>query len=256
LNKREQDHLIAMLYALEEGLLTPEQARELTLLLESNKEARQVYIQYQLQSASLDLHARQEELSPRKIAENKFPAWIDPSCRESAEVLAILYRQHLEGRDQPIEREADRHASRHALTDYLSPRTGRNARFVIGGGLAAAIALAGTLVAVLSLLGGPDELAQETPDQVDRRVVATLSHTSNAAWENQTGDVVQLAVGEALIAGRILTLSEGFAEITTQRGAIAIIEAPATVELMDDAEARDMSEHERPDDQEHLPHGN
>ncbi|MGB0768060.1 MAG: hypothetical protein ACPGYV_10155 [Phycisphaeraceae bacterium] len=68
------------------------------------------------------------------------------------------------------------------------------------------------------------------------QAVATITATHNAVWSSpQTEDasalVSPLTKGSPLRAGDRLTLTAGFAEITTQRGAIAILEAPATIEL-------------------------
>lgn len=54
-------------------------------------------------------------------------------------------------------------------------------------------------------------------------IVATLTNDTNAAWHRRPG--------QDLYAGQKFTLTRGYAEVTTNRGAIAIIEAPATFEL-------------------------
>lgn len=56
--------------------------------------------------------------------------------------------------------------------------------------------------------------------------VATVSNSRNAQWRGKP-----LAVGDRLISGQRLVLTEGFAEITTDRGAIATLKAPCTIEL-------------------------
>ena len=81
-----------------------------------------------------------------------------------------------------------------------------------------------------------DELA-ETPSAPtlatpDRAVVATLTAEHNATWAEGAS-----ANGSQLRAGDRLTLTTGFAEITTNRGAVAILKAPCTVELMGDGHA-------------------
>ncbi|MFK7790973.1 MAG: FecR domain-containing protein, partial [Phycisphaeraceae bacterium] len=70
--------------------------------------------------------------------------------------------------------------------------------------------------------------------------VATLTATYNATWA-PTGRASSpshtLSPGSKLHAGDRLTLSAGFAEITTVEGAIAILQAPATIELLDNNNA-------------------
>ena len=69
--------------------------------------------------------------------------------------------------------------------------------------------------------------AQIGPDQPGPRVLATTEH--DAVWDRQPG--------EDLYAGQRLTLTQGFAEITTTRGAVAILEAPVTIELLNNDNA-------------------
>lgn len=58
-----------------------------------------------------------------------------------------------------------------------------------------------------------------------RAAVATLTAEHDAVWDRRPG--------QDLFAGQRFSLTEGFAEITTARGAKAILEAPATIELTD-----------------------
>lgn len=124
----------------------------------------------------------------------------------------------------------------YVLRDYVLSRHG----ILIGSGLAAAIVLMITLFAS-DWHRWPQPVAQQ-PNSMDASsplnglsvpsaasIVATLSADSDAVWATATPP----APGAFLRAGERLTLIEGFAEITTARGAVAIIEAPATVELLD-----------------------
>ena len=81
----------------------------------------------------------------------------------------------------------------------------------------------------------PAASAEQTPRGSD--VVATLTATHNATWAPHPGGDHRpgaLRQGTQLSAGQRLVLTQGFAEITTNDGAIAIIEAPATIQLIDD----------------------
>ena len=60
--------------------------------------------------------------------------------------------------------------------------------------------------------------------------VATLTATHNAEWAGGPASA-GLGIGDELHPNQRLTLTAGFAEITTNDGAIAIIEAPATIEF-------------------------
>jgi hypothetical protein len=70
------------------------------------------------------------------------------------------------------------------------------------------------------------------PTEISKPVLATLTAQHNATWTEGA-----LAPGSPLHAGDRLTLTAGFAEITTNRGAVAILEAPATIELLNNDNA-------------------
>ena len=100
---------------------------------------------------------------------------------------------------------------------------------------------AGALVAAVVLLslwlinpfaGNDSPVILDIPDVVqsnDRSAVAKLTAEHNAAWDQHPG--------KGLYPGDRFTLTQGFAEITTGRGAIVILEAPTTIELIDDDNA-------------------
>lgn len=74
---------------------------------------------------------------------------------------------------------------------------------------------------------------EETPIPTAPPVmVATLTAQHKSRWAQSS-----IAHGAALHVGDRLTLTAGFAEITTNRGAIVILEAPCIVELLDDSNA-------------------
>ena len=111
----------------------------------------------------------------------------------------------------------------------------------VWGAIAAALLLGVVLAAVL-LTGSdtpapmtntntpPTELGRVGPDTTTP--VATLTATHNAQWAERA-----LARGAELHPNTRLTLTAGFAEITTNHGAVAILEAPATIELLDNNNA-------------------
>lgn len=66
----------------------------------------------------------------------------------------------------------------------------------------------------------------------DGHAVATLSADYRARW-SVNGLPATIGVRDAFYAGQMVTLSEGFAQITFPSGAIAILEAPCTLELTD-----------------------
>ena len=84
----------------------------------------------------------------------------------------------------------------------------------------------------------PTKPAESAPPILRDRTVATLTATHNAVWASPQaegasapGSSGSLTPGSKLHPNTRLTLTAGFAEITTHDGAIAILEAPATIEF-------------------------
>ena len=116
---------------------------------------------------------------------------------------------------------------------------------------AAAVLLVGVVLAIV-MLSGPDTSQQIATNPIDERlepaasaqqtprgskpspapIVANLTAEHNAVWDSASAEGA-LAPGSPLRAGDRLTLTDGFAEITTNDGAIVRLEAPATIELLD-----------------------
>ncbi len=70
----------------------------------------------------------------------------------------------------------------------------------------------------------------------NQQPVAYLTALNDARWEEPAEQALR-RVGDALYRGQRLSLTEGFAEVTTRRGARAILQGPCTVELTDDDNA-------------------
>ena len=100
----------------------------------------------------------------------------------------------------------------------------------------AAVLLLGVMLAIVFLSDRTDDSQPivEVPGSVDKTtgvqpIVATLTSEYDVQWVGTP----PLDVGVGLQAGQRLTLTQGFAEITTKHGAVAILEAPASIELLD-----------------------
>ena len=114
-------------------------------------------------------------------------------------------------------------------------------QFVVPSGIAALLAIAVVLIVVLpgKTTTSSPPIANDSSDPrepgpvgpAQSRVVATLTAERDAVWGSQPGG--GLRPGASLTAGQRLTLTQGFAEITTKRGAVAVLEAPCTIELLD-----------------------
>lgn len=119
-----------------------------------------------------------------------------------------------------------------ALSD-LRWAAGKAARRLIVSKPAILAGIAALLLIGLYLFGpfgGGEDPAPEFVDKPDEttstaQIVATLTAERDAVWDNQPG--------KNLYAGHQFELKKGFAEITTRRGAVAVLEAPASVEFFD-----------------------
>ncbi|MBX2852179.1 MAG: LamG domain-containing protein [Phycisphaeraceae bacterium] len=130
--------------------------------------------------------------------------------------------------------EAGRYLFEHAIADKRLVYTAVSA-------LAAAVIL---LAAIVWLPFGssdpptpsdPSQLAV-TPTPKQLPIVATLTNSVDAQW--RTGDKpVAVLMGTQFVAWERYTLTHGFAEITTRRGATALLQAPCTIELTDSPNA-------------------
>ena len=114
---------------------------------------------------------------------------------------------------------------------------------VIPSAMAALLAIAVILIVTLPTNTPPTstlDLAQ-SPDAPDvstpiAKSVAILTATHNAQWADTPAQRA-LARGSELKAGQRLALTAGFAEVTTARGAVVILQAPVTIELLDNDNA-------------------
>lgn len=113
-------------------------------------------------------------------------------------------------------------------------------QFIIPSSIAALFAIAVTLIVTLpnNNTTNSDRLTTNDPTEPGHvgsegpRIVATLTAERDAQWAG-----VALVPGSPLQAGQRLTLTQGFAQITTNRGAVAILQAPCTFELLDQPNA-------------------
>lgn len=148
--------------------------------------------------------------------------------------------------------ELDQSSGRAGLVEVAQGFWDSGDRRAVKGWLAPGLAVAGACAAVLifgfslwllvdGLNPGKPEAAEQlpVPDAATLAmapgpdpIVATISGQSDAAWAGSPGQP-RLGVGSDLRVGQRLTLESGFAQITTNRGAVAILEGPATVELLD-----------------------
>lgn len=102
-------------------------------------------------------------------------------------------------------------------------------------GIAAAIVFAAILTILFISgpnLSGNQTATNNTPSTNALIPVATLTTQRDAQWQ-VTSSPFSPSVGDQLMLGQRLTLIDGFAEITTHRGAVAVLEAPVSIEIID-----------------------
>lgn len=157
---------------------------------------------------------------------------IDASADDSG---AINVTELLAEERRQAEREAE-HVTKQdiaAVAGYVARRVVRS-RFAISGAVAAAVLIAVAVFVRLGGDGGDDARLADEPVPVEKsaKPVATLTAQHHARWAG--GDRV---VGDPFYPGQTLKLSGGFAQITTRRGAVAILEAPCTIRMINDDNA-------------------
>ncbi|MBX2850363.1 MAG: FecR family protein [Phycisphaeraceae bacterium] len=200
--------------------LAAEDAARLDTLLQDSDEAKALYVRYMSVVSLLESRGDGQRLGDT-----------DAERAESIghDVLAELLQL-----EQKADAELVHQVDRLQGHDDSPWRVGGVIRWVIDrpavlGGIAAVLALALMLVAVFS---GPGNTPSNVPTtatatpQNEPVVVATLTASHNDQWAQAS-----LARGSELHAGDRLTLTAGFAEITTNEGAVAMLEAPCTIQF-------------------------
>jgi len=235
-----QAELLQLCGKVRDQAAAPNDVRRLDALLRSSEQARDFYVLYMHVASLLESRGASTQPAGRKPstadepdvgllfellnAERQANAAVVLPTQEPAPALATTATA-----DRPSLREIGSVAG-HLIT-----------RPAVWGPIAAVLAIALTLVLVFSGNQTPGPIAQRpqqpaptTPERraVATQIVATLTAEHDAHWSTPG-----LSRGDSLFAGQTLTLTQGFAEITTNRGAVAILEAPATIELLDNDNA-------------------
>lgn len=217
--------LLDLLDDLEEGILSDAGRHELVARLKASDEAQQFYLNYQSMLLDLSEYAQERAVS----ADDQANALAVLAAMElDAEGQLVELIGELSGADQEIENNRRSPAAQDLLAKAISPFG-----LWIASGMAAVLALGITLTTVFTEGGGssqaPSAATVQTPIEPTRpNAVATLTGQHDARWAH---DAPQL--GQALSPGQRLVLTQGFAEVTTARGAVVILEAPCTAELFD-----------------------
>jgi hypothetical protein len=225
----QADTLIAQAMACDE--LTPRLRDQIEAFVRQSPENARLLAEFSLLDQMLASSEKEADASAilamlLEAAEAAQPTIVDLSARQQTE------------RQQQAQKNKERtHISFKqacALAGYLAWEGISQSR-VITAAVAAVLLVAVTLVFVFGPetsndTAASDGLASDTQTDAGNSdspeslaVVATLTAEHNAQWDRRPG--------QDLYAGQRFKLTQGFAEITTNRGAIAILEAPATIEF-------------------------
>ncbi|MEM6257968.1 MAG: FecR family protein [Planctomycetota bacterium] len=219
-------------------LAEAEQA-ELRAALKTSASARDLFARWGLQVQALG-----EALAPQ-YSETDDPVSFEQLARMEAQAQAELVERP--GKAKPIKPARSGKADNPSAKEVADALWYLGRRPVVWGPIAAVLAVA---LALLVVFTGGDEEPERTAGQnkpisepgrvgTDKpatvSIVATLTAERDAVWAPQP--VGDLRPGAPLAAGPRLTLTQGFAEITTEEGAVVILEAPATIELIDSPNA-------------------
>jgi len=231
--------------------LSPAELDELRDALKHSAKARDLFVQWGLQIQTLNESLKPEYRDDAANPSTDVPGLgvVPASEQNYPQLLAELAQ--LEAKAQvielppsdsdktPKEQGADKDPGSLSAHDLVAV-SGYVLRQVLTSKAAVYAYTAAVVLLVGALLvpwgGGeettPQPLAEDTPNApADVQYVATLTAQHNAQWASQPGGDVR--PGTQLAAGQKLNLTAGFATITTAHGAVASLEAPCTVELID-----------------------
>lgn len=235
----QHDAVVAELLPLVlEGLADTDQFNRLNARLRDHAQARLYYLQY------MDLHAELGGPSDILVSVEAHDILPDVFSEVIADALKVRQLRDLELQAQAqLEQNLKHERQEQQETVVTADRSKLQIvipRWAVIGSVAAAAAL--IVLAALPFLQGEapqqhpivhqDIPAESVPAPVIEPIVATLTATRDAQWADS-----DLAIDDRLVAGQRLSLTAGFAEITTSRGAVAILEAPVTIEMIDSPNA-------------------
>lgn len=162
------------------------------------------------------------------------------ALRPPDDVMPVDLHKRSALQDQSRQQANDMVAFRQACKalNYFALKGLRNKAGVIGS--IAAVLVLGVLLylTILSFSSATPESPgmtgniPATPGTQVKRIVATLTAEHHAQWQAASGAILP-EVGDDLSSGQQMILIDGFAEITTRRGAKALLQAPCTVEFTD-----------------------
>lgn len=230
-----------MMAAYLEGRLNADQVAELESYLREDRERTRAFVR----QAMLDCHlvALHHEENIEHIAsdlsdDSHFGAILKSleAPDDSVELVDITNQiKYEQAAKRALEAEQQRLLNERLLNERRVSDKGRKLiiipKSLFYGGIAAMLLIAVAVLWPRPEAPAPSNVALDTPATTTSSLaVATITSSAKAQW--RWGErAVDLPVGTALRQWDRLTLTHGFAELTTERGATVLLEAPCTFEM-------------------------
>ncbi|MFN3167432.1 MAG: FecR domain-containing protein [Phycisphaeraceae bacterium] len=230
-SRRVPAELLSLCGKLRDQAITDAEAQRLSALLKASSEARRFFRAFMALASALENRGVYEEaLDTERDEDQGIAVLFDLLLAERQAVVRL--RVEASNEDQPgpcesgessLSRGEVAGALRYLLVKWVRSAPARWAA------AAAVVALVLTL-SVVFMGGNRGELAQRrgpvdpSPAPLPTPAVAALTAEFGAVWERRPG--------QDLYAGQRFTLNAGMAEVTTASGAVLLLEAPATIELL------------------------
>ncbi|MEO0476745.1 MAG: FecR family protein [Planctomycetota bacterium] len=225
-----------------EGELTAEQARTLEAWINASPEHAADFLHLIQTHQTLGILGKENRLA-RQTAEVK-PNQLDPvtlAALAEMEASADTITVPAQGQSQDDRTTVNNGAGSLSANDFVKAGS-----YLLRHALTPKVITAFAAVLIIGLtlliaLTGNDTPEPRTADEASEpgrngpartNIVATLTAERDAVWSKNSAEGAS-APGSPLRAGQKLALTQGYAEISTIRGAVAILQAPATIEFTD-----------------------
>ena len=252
MNDRPITHeVLPLIEALLDGTIDDAGFARLEAVLRDSAEARALYRSYtNLHAALPGIVGHSPRLSIQITDEAGAQTPLEPHEMPNDQLMDLLMQVEEQGEDlDPMALAAVRFQTTSSQTtskpqylsalSYVIEHTFTPRRVAIMA--TAAALLLGVVLTIVFVIGGdgtPEEVADLpdytplTPTPDPNRVVATITGQTQAVWISANGEG---ALPDRTLLGpnQRLTLARGFAEIMTNRGAVVLVQSPATIETTD-----------------------
>lgn len=222
--------LHALCGKLRDGDITQADAQRLNQMLRESRVARRFYRTFMALTSALESRTTlQEAVDQEADSDQNIEVLIELLQQEQAAEVVALPTVPM-ATESALTQSPEQSLGWHKVGDALSYLLSHAVKSTPAkwAAVAAIAVLAATLFVVMK--DNPDVPESRspvvaTPDAPTRigPAVASLTGEHNAVWDRRPG--------QDLYAGQRFHLAQGFAQITTHRGAVAILEAPASIEL-------------------------